>query len=128
MPATSRRPADLQITPRQPSFDLAALMKKHRYWHNDDPVMTHFFNAMQATFPQAGAYALLQQAAGWQHVAGTQSASVVQLRVSTRVIVTVGVVAGVAGGAGVPAEKPVQPAIRTAAMQSAGMMRRGMSM
>lgn len=52
MPATSRRPADLQITARQPSFDLEALMKKHRYWHNDDPVMTHFFNAMQATFPQ----------------------------------------------------------------------------
>ena len=27
-------------------------MEQHRYWHGDDPVMTHFFNAMQATFPQ----------------------------------------------------------------------------
>lgn len=48
----SRRPADLQILARQPHFDLQALMEKHRYWHSDDPVMTHFFNAMQATFPQ----------------------------------------------------------------------------
>lgn len=48
----SRRPADLEIVPRTPAFDLAALMRRHRYWHGDDPVMTHFFNAMQATFPQ----------------------------------------------------------------------------
>jgi predicted metal-dependent hydrolase len=50
--AASRRPDDLTITARQPSFDLKALMEKHRYWHSDDPVLTHFFNAMQATFPQ----------------------------------------------------------------------------
>lgn len=52
MTAASRRPADLTITARQPHFDLQALMEKHRYWHSDDPVLTHFFNAMQATFPQ----------------------------------------------------------------------------
>lgn len=52
MNAPSRRPADLAITARQPSFDLKSLMEKHRYWQSDDPVMTHFFNAMQATFPQ----------------------------------------------------------------------------
>jgi len=48
----SRRPADLNIQARNPTFDLKALMEKHRYWHSDDPVLTHFFNAMQATFPQ----------------------------------------------------------------------------
>ena len=48
----SRRPADLEITARTPQFDLKALMEKHRYWHSDDPVITHFFNAMQSTFPQ----------------------------------------------------------------------------
>jgi predicted metal-dependent hydrolase len=52
MTAASRRPADLTITARQPAFDLKALMEQHRYWQADDPVMTHFFNAMQATFPQ----------------------------------------------------------------------------
>lgn len=50
--AASRRPDDLTITARQPVFDLKTLMEKHRYWHGGDPVMTHFFNAMQATFPQ----------------------------------------------------------------------------
>lgn len=52
MTADSRRPADLTITARQPSFDLPALMARHRYWLKDDPVLTHFVNAMQATFPQ----------------------------------------------------------------------------
>jgi predicted metal-dependent hydrolase len=27
-------------------------MQQHRYWHGDDPVVTHFFNALQATFPE----------------------------------------------------------------------------
>lgn len=52
MTAASRRPADLSITARQPVFDLKSLMQQHRYWLNNDPVLTHFFNAMQATFPQ----------------------------------------------------------------------------
>lgn len=52
MSQASRRPADLEIVPRTPSFDLQALMARQRYWHGDDPVVTHFFNAMQATFPQ----------------------------------------------------------------------------
>ncbi len=52
MTAAQRRPADLEIRARTPQFDLETLMKRHRYWHDNDPVMTHFFNAMQATFPQ----------------------------------------------------------------------------
>ncbi|MFZ5723559.1 MAG: metal-dependent hydrolase [Pseudomonadota bacterium] len=52
MAARSRRPADLDIQARTPTFDLQSLLAKHRYWHGDDPVVTHFFNAMQATFPQ----------------------------------------------------------------------------
>lgn len=47
-----RRPADLRIQPRTPSFDLSGLMQKYRYWHGNDPVVTHFFNALQATFPE----------------------------------------------------------------------------
>lgn len=52
MTAASRRPADLEIQARTPTFDLKGLLARHRYWHSDDPVITHFFNAMQATFPQ----------------------------------------------------------------------------
>lgn len=47
-----KRPADLQITPRTPVFDLHPLMRQQRYWLNDDPVLTHFINALQATFPE----------------------------------------------------------------------------
>ncbi len=46
-----KRPADLQIVPRTPSFDLGGLMQTQRYWLGGDPVLTHFINALQATFP-----------------------------------------------------------------------------
>lgn len=48
----SQRPADLEITPREVDFDYLAAFKKHPYWYNNDPVVTHFFNALQATFPE----------------------------------------------------------------------------
>ena len=46
-----KRPADLKIVPRTPSFDLRGLMQAQRYWLGGDPVLTHFINALQATFP-----------------------------------------------------------------------------
>lgn len=46
------RPQDLQITPRTPTFDLGRTMRAERYWLAGDPVLTHFFNALQATFPE----------------------------------------------------------------------------
>ncbi|MDX1692566.1 MAG: metal-dependent hydrolase [Ketobacteraceae bacterium] len=51
MPAL-KTPANLKITAREVHFDYLEAMKKHRYWHGDDPVVTHFFNALQATFPE----------------------------------------------------------------------------
>lgn len=47
-----KRPDDLQIVPRQPQVDLRALMRRQRYWLGGDPVLTHFVNALQATFPE----------------------------------------------------------------------------
>lgn len=46
------RPQDLTITPRRPEYDVSDAMRQHRYWLNDDAVLTHFFNALQATFPE----------------------------------------------------------------------------
>lgn len=48
----SKRPEDLQIVPRNPAFDLLPLMRRQRYWLNGDPVLTHFVNALQSTFPE----------------------------------------------------------------------------
>lgn len=48
----TRRPSDLKIVPRQPDFELTELFQHKRYWLKDDPVMTHFINALQSTFPE----------------------------------------------------------------------------
>jgi predicted metal-dependent hydrolase len=48
----SRRPDDLHITARKLTFDYEDPMRRNRYWHNQDPVVTHFINALQATFPE----------------------------------------------------------------------------
>lgn len=47
----SKTPDDLTITAREVSFNYADAMKENRYWHGNDPVATHFINALQATFP-----------------------------------------------------------------------------
>ncbi len=47
-----KRPDDLQIIPRQPDIDLRPLMRRQRYWLGGDAVLTHFVNALQATFPE----------------------------------------------------------------------------
>ena len=46
------RPNDLEITTRHPDFPLYAALEKQRYWLNGDPVLSHLFNALQATFPE----------------------------------------------------------------------------
>jgi predicted metal-dependent hydrolase len=48
----SKRPADLRIVPRQPDFRPDSFFAEKRYWLKDDPVMTHFMNALQSTFPE----------------------------------------------------------------------------
>ncbi|WP_169577645.1 metal-dependent hydrolase [Sinimarinibacterium sp. CAU 1509] len=47
-----KRPENLQIVVRQPDIDLRPLMRRQRYWLGGDPVLTHFINALQATFPE----------------------------------------------------------------------------
>ncbi len=49
---TPRTPAALKIIARNVRFDYSEVLKTHRYWHNDNPVSTHFFNALQAMFPE----------------------------------------------------------------------------
>lgn len=48
----SARPRDLTITPRHPDFDVSELLRRNRYWLDNDPVMSHFFNALQSAFPE----------------------------------------------------------------------------
>lgn len=52
METISKRPDDLQIKPRSPEFDLLPAMQENRYWLGNDPVLTHFVNALQAIFPE----------------------------------------------------------------------------
>ena len=46
------RPDDLEIVPRRPEFAIYEAMRHRRYWLQDDPVLTHFINALQALFPE----------------------------------------------------------------------------
>jgi predicted metal-dependent hydrolase len=49
---TTKRPTDLNITTRHPDFPLKESLTKEKYWMDGDPVKTHIFNALQATFPE----------------------------------------------------------------------------
>lgn len=46
------RPKNLDITVRKVDYDYYRPIKRNRYWANNDPILTHFFNAFQATFPE----------------------------------------------------------------------------
>lgn len=48
----ARTPKNIQLIPRVVRFDYESVMRKNRYWHGGDPVTTHFFNALQAMFPE----------------------------------------------------------------------------
>lgn len=48
----ARTPAALKLIARSVRFNYLDAMKKTRYWHDNDPVKTHFFNALQAMFPE----------------------------------------------------------------------------
>ncbi|MFX1497281.1 MAG: metal-dependent hydrolase [Promethearchaeota archaeon] len=45
-------PTNLKIIVRQVKNDYSSSLKKNRYWYKNDPIVTHFFNALQATFPE----------------------------------------------------------------------------
>ncbi|HVK99362.1 MAG TPA: metal-dependent hydrolase [Dongiaceae bacterium] len=48
----ARTPSALKLIPRVVHFDYETAMRQNKYWHGDDPVVTHFFNALQAMFPE----------------------------------------------------------------------------
>ncbi len=52
--AKARTPSDLTITPRDVRFGRGQALK--RYWLNDDPIATAFYNALSVTFPKGEAY------------------------------------------------------------------------
>ena len=52
--AKSITPADLTITPRDVRFGRG--QRLGRYWLNDDPIATAFYNALSVTFPKGEAY------------------------------------------------------------------------
>mgnify|MGYP006167661917 CR=1 FL=1 len=45
---TARKPAHVQITPQRQDFAFADVP---RYWFDNDPVLSHFLNALSLTFP-----------------------------------------------------------------------------
>ena len=45
------RPNDLHIKVRRPTYDYQVPLRTNRYWLNNDPIGTHFINALQSTFP-----------------------------------------------------------------------------
>ena len=47
----AKTPATLSLITRIVRFDYASALRSNRYWHGNDPVTTHFFNALQALFP-----------------------------------------------------------------------------
>ena len=46
-----RRPNNLHILVRKPTYDYQTPLRTHRYWLDNDPIGTHFVNALQSTFP-----------------------------------------------------------------------------
>ena len=48
----AQTPSALKLIPRIVRFDYESVMRQNRYWHGGDPVVTHFFNALQAMFPE----------------------------------------------------------------------------
>jgi len=52
--AKATTPADLTITPRDRRFGRGTQMR--RWWLNDDPIATAFYNALSVTFPKGEGY------------------------------------------------------------------------
>jgi uncharacterized protein len=52
--ANAKTPADLTITPRDRRFGRGGAYR--RWWLNDDPVATAFYNALSVTFPKGEGY------------------------------------------------------------------------
>ncbi|MEJ2294520.1 MAG: metal-dependent hydrolase [Candidatus Lokiarchaeota archaeon] len=42
----------MKIIVRKINYDYSIPIKNDRYWAEDDPILTHFFNAFQSTFPE----------------------------------------------------------------------------
>jgi len=47
----THRPSNLHIVVRTPTYDYQTPLRSHRYWLDNDPIGTHFINALQSTFP-----------------------------------------------------------------------------
>jgi len=47
----THRPSNLHIVVRKPAYDYQTQLRSHRYWLDNDPIGTHFINALQSTFP-----------------------------------------------------------------------------
>jgi predicted metal-dependent hydrolase len=46
------RPENLHIIVREIKFDYKSVLNHLNYWYNNNPVISHFYNALQATFPE----------------------------------------------------------------------------
>ena len=46
------RPINLELIVRKIDYDYFPPMRENKYWSENNPVITHFFNAFQATFPE----------------------------------------------------------------------------
>ena len=47
----THRPSNLHIVVRKVAYEYQTALQANRYWFNNDPIGTHFINALQSTFP-----------------------------------------------------------------------------
>ncbi len=52
MTMNNKSPLDLSIRTREIDIDYYSALKTTPNWHSDDPVISHFFSALQSTFPE----------------------------------------------------------------------------
>ena len=52
MKPVHKRPRGLNLTVRKVDYDYAPVLEETLHWDKDDPVLTHFLDALQATFPE----------------------------------------------------------------------------
>jgi predicted metal-dependent hydrolase len=48
----THRPSNLNIVVRRVAYEYQTSLEANRYWFNNDPIGTHFINALQSTFPE----------------------------------------------------------------------------
>jgi hypothetical protein len=52
MEQLQKRPKDLELKVRRVDYEYTPVLEKTAHWDDEDPILTHFLDALQATFPE----------------------------------------------------------------------------